>query len=417
MGTAGRIAVVALLVSMLPAGAASATTYKPTRLDDPAPNGCKPANCSLREAITQANKRNGADKVVLAEGTYELEQPEDAADDNSGGDLDVKGPVRIVGKGINGTTVDANGGSRVFSLLRDPAKSLEKMNITGGAGDDGAGVFVGPPKTNSSPARHKLKNLAIQANVAELRGGGVYASLQRLLVSRTTITGNHAPNGGGGMYLAAAENLGYATPPVEIRSSTFSGNTAGVGAGLYADGFNPPEAGFDPRVDVLNSTFAHNIATVSGGGISAIQGGSVYAEHTTVAYNAADSDSSGGGVGGGVHQSTSGVLELDYSLVKENTVGSSGDGPQCAGEIDFKGVITPQGTPGLCTFAPGSTIQGEPEARIGTLNNNGGPTQTIEINADSLANGWRDNAFCPAKDQRGMPRPETDCDAGAFERP
>ena len=416
MGRKACITAATVLVALATAGIADAATYKPTRLNDPVPNGCKPANCSLREAITQANKRKGKDKVVLGVGTYEIEQPEDAADDNSGGDFDVTGPVRIIGKGISATTVDANGGSRVFSLLRDPAKGLEKMNITGGAEDDGAGVFVGPPKTNFSPARHKLKNLVIQGNVAEFRGGGVYASLQRLRISRTTITGNQAPTGGGGMYVASAENSGYATPPVEIRSSTFSGNTGGVGAGLYVDGFNPDKAVNDPRVDVLNSTFALNLATVSGGGMAAIQGGFLAVEHTTVAYNTADVDSSGGGNGGGIYQSTDGFFRLEYSLVKENSVGSSGAGPQCAGDFTFQGVITPQGVPGLCNFEGGSIIQGEPEARIGNLNNNGGPTQTIEINADSSANGWND-VFCPAKDQRGMPRPETDCDAGAFERP
>jgi len=103
--------------------------------------------------------------------------------------------------------------------------------------------------------------------------------------------------------------------------------------------------------------------------------------------------------------------------VKENSVGSSGDGPQCAGSIKFMGVITPQGTPGLCTFEGGSVIQGEVPANIGTITNNGGPTQTIEILQTSLANGWRDDSSCPAKDQRGEPRPQNECDIGAYERP
>ena len=49
---AGCLAAVALLAT---ASAASAVTYRPTRTDDPAPNGCKKKDCSLREAVIAAN--------------------------------------------------------------------------------------------------------------------------------------------------------------------------------------------------------------------------------------------------------------------------------------------------------------------------------------------------------------------------
>ena len=49
---AGCLAAVALLAT---ASAASAATYRPTRTDDPAPNGCKKKNCSLREAVIAGN--------------------------------------------------------------------------------------------------------------------------------------------------------------------------------------------------------------------------------------------------------------------------------------------------------------------------------------------------------------------------
>ena len=396
---------------------AAGDTFRTTRLNDPSAAKCTPVNCSLRGAISAANRHAGPDKVLVGKGTFELTLPETPQNDNAGGDLDVKGAVRIVGKGSSLTTVDANGGSRVFSLLKDPRKILKRMNITGGNAELGGGIFVGPPASDFSPAEHKLKSLVIQGNVATLHGGGIYATLQRMLLSRTTVTGNSAANGGGGMYLGPAAELGAATPPVRIQSSTFSGNTAAIGAGLYLDGANSKDAVFDPRASMLNSTFALNIATVSGGGISSILGAFLGAEHTTVAYNSADSDSSGGGNGGGIYQSTGATLRLEWSLVKENTVGSSGGGPQCAGAIKFIGVITPQGTPGLCTFEPGSVIQGEVAPNIGTLTNNGGPTQTVEILQNSLANGWRDDNFCPAKDQRGEPRPLNECDIGAYERP
>ena len=408
---------VASILSLGLAVPAAGETFRTTRQNDPPAAKCTHTNCSLRGAISAANRHPGPDKVLVGKGVFELTLPETPQNDNAGGDLDVRGAVHIVGKGSSLTTVDANGGSRVFSLLKDPQKSLTHMTITGGNAELGGGIFVGPPATDFSPAVHKLKNLVIQGNGATLYGGGIYGSLQRMTLSRTSITGNSAVNGGGGMYLGAAAHLGYPTPPVQIRSSTFNGNTGGVGAGLYLDGANLGDAVDDPRASMLNSTLAGNIATVSGGGISSIQGALLDAEHTTVAYNMADSDSSGGGNGGGTYQSTSATLDLEYSLVKENTVGSSGAGPQCAGTFKFIGVITPQGTPGLCNFEGGSVIQGETTPNIGSLAYNGGPTQTIEILQDSLANGWRDDNFCPAKDQRGEPRPQNQCDVGAYERP
>jgi len=408
---------VASILSLGLAVPAAGETFRTTRLDDPAAARCTPTNCSLRGAISAANRQAGADKVLLGKGVFELTLPETPENDNAGGDLDVRGAVHIIGKGSSQTTVDANGGSRVFSLLKDPQKSLTHMTITGGSAELGGGIYVGPPATNFSPAVHKLQSLVIQGNGATLYGGGIYGTLQRMKVSRTSITGNSAPSGGGGMYLGAAATSGYFTPPVQIRSSTFNANTGGVGAGLYLDGANLDDAVYDPRAGMQNSTLAGNIATVSGGGISSIQGGALYAEHTTVAYNIADSDSSGGGNGGGTYQSTGATLNLEWSLVKENSVGSSGAGPQCAGTFKFIGVITPQGTPGLCNFEGGSVIQGETTPNIGSLAFNGGPTQTIEISQDSLANGWRDDNFCPPKDQRGEPRPQNECDVGAYERP
>jgi hypothetical protein len=51
---------------------------------------------------------------------------------------------------------------------------------------------------------------------------------------------------------------------------------------------------------------------------------------------------------------------------------------------------------------------------IGPLADNGGPTRTISLKALSPALGYA--TTCPRKDQRGMERPDSGCDSGAFER-
>lgn len=404
----------ALALVLIAASSAEAATYKPTRFDDPRPGQCKERNCSLREAISKARSHPGKDKIVLRTGTYDIARPETPADDNAGGDFDLKGAIRVTGKGAGMTIVDGNGVSGVFSILGDAPKTLEKLTVTGGSADAGAGVFVGPAGSNFIETTQKLRRLVIEANVAGTSGGGIHTSSQVVGVSRVTLRANHAPLGGG-IYVASAATSPSGTPPLKIIASTLSSNTAALGGGLYLDGQNPAGLDRDPRASVDNSTFSNNVATVSGGGIAAILGAQLDASHVTVAYNGADSDGSGGGIGGGIYQSSDASFSIEQALVKENAVGASGDGPQCGGAFRFQGVITPQGG-SSCSFTGGSIIQGETQLRIGVLADNGGPTQTIEILSDSLANGFVDSCFL-TKDQRGVARPAADCDAGAYERP
>jgi hypothetical protein len=58
------------------------------------------------------------------------------------------------------------------------------------------------------------------------------------------------------------------------------------------------------------------------------------------------------------------------------------------------------------------------DPRLGPLHNNGGPTQTLALLADSPAIGHADNAKAPSTDQRGFTRVDEageTTDIGAFE--
>src|SRR5688500_16535481 len=65
-----RLAATILLAFAVPA--AHGATFVVTRTDDPAPNGCLPADCSLREAVDAANALGGADRIELPAGTFTL---------------------------------------------------------------------------------------------------------------------------------------------------------------------------------------------------------------------------------------------------------------------------------------------------------------------------------------------------------
>jgi hypothetical protein len=53
--TGAACAAVATALLALCAGPASAATLTPTRTDDPPPDGCAPEDCSLREAVEEAD--------------------------------------------------------------------------------------------------------------------------------------------------------------------------------------------------------------------------------------------------------------------------------------------------------------------------------------------------------------------------
>jgi hypothetical protein len=205
---------------------------------------------------------------------------------------------------------------------------------------------------------------------------------------------------------------GLTETKTRIVASTLNGNYAALGAGVYADGFHPNPGSFSnkPIVELVNSTVSGNFATVSGGGIASIQGSTVTADNSTIAYNGSDIDHSGGGSGGGVFQSSGATATLSDSIVAANTHGATGDGANCAGTVGFTETVLGNQPGTACT--PSGTYLGTDSPLIGSLADNGGPTQTVKLLSGSPAIGYA--AGCPKRDQRGKLRP-ANCDAGAFE--
>ncbi|MEM6576564.1 MAG: hypothetical protein AAF736_19985, partial [Pseudomonadota bacterium] len=80
------------LLSALAAGLIFTTTtlgatFSVTRTDDPLPDGCAVADCSLREAITDANTTVASDDINVPPGTYLIDLV--GNDTLETGDLDI----------------------------------------------------------------------------------------------------------------------------------------------------------------------------------------------------------------------------------------------------------------------------------------------------------------------------------------
>lgn len=324
---AGCLAAVALLAT---ASAASAVTYRPTRTDDPAPNGCKKKDCSLREAVIAANDARGG-KIVLRPGKrYVLTRK--GAGENAGltGDLDVSLGVEpfdvslgieVRTKGQRGpmATIDANGIDRVF----DGSPTLDRVilrdghaRVTAGDKGDGGAVRGYPTVTDSRFIK----------NTADARGGAIYFSRGPSAISRTTLKGNNAAGDGGAVYFLQACNgpenhfeftrsramhnsaggdggAIFSYCGLRLRRSYIGDNSArGAGGGIFSPGSTiPPEATTpDPSewgssVFMYQSTLAGNRARNFGGGLALNGGSGATIFLSTVSGNS--TTASGGGIG------------------------------------------------------------------------------------------------------------------------
>ena len=161
--------VLILIAALLPLAAlqspATAATFTVTRTDDPAPGGCSTSDCSLREAISAANNHAGPDTVKLGASAYFIEI---AGDDNANqeGDLDIKGPLKIVGAGKTQTFIDGNDLDRVIHIIAPATVTFSGLTIENGlASGAGGGILNGASLT--------LKNVSVRDNDTSSSGGGI----------------------------------------------------------------------------------------------------------------------------------------------------------------------------------------------------------------------------------------------------
>ena len=399
--SAAVLAVVALLFAAAPA---LATTFTPTRRDDPIPDACKPHDCSLREAITAANNRAGPDVVRVPKGHYKLSLPDTGSDDNSDGDLDVIDAVTISGAGTHKTIIDGQHVSGVFAFLTFSPHSMNHLTVKGGSNPAGAGggILVGP-------SRLTLNKLRITGNSAPY-GGGISGVATPLILKNSTLDHNTASLTGGGADVAPGA---VAIPRAVIKDTTFTENSASEGGAVANDGTSR-FGGFDDKPAKLvieNSTVDGNSASANGGGIATAAGSTTSIKNASVAFNVSDSDASGGGNGGGIFQSAA-TFSVDNSILAENSTGATGTDDQCSGTFDGRrnALTTPTG----CTSFPSRANAVVGNLHLGHFGSHGGPTQTLSLKRGSAALSLARD--CPSKDQRGVARKHRRCDAGAFER-
>ncbi len=207
-----------LLVGVLLAKPAHAKTFAVNSTNHPGSGVCDVAECTLKEAINEANTNAESDTIGFASGLggeidltaatggFFIQNDTPAVD---AVDVRIKGPR-------GGLTIDGNGQARVF-LIQAPTSqtsgaanaAIDGLTIKNGDSGSGGGIFNG--------GTLNLTNSTVSGNSATSGGGILNAGTGTLNLTNSTVSGNSATNSGGGIL-----NGGDAT----LANTIVAGNSA-----------------------------------------------------------------------------------------------------------------------------------------------------------------------------------------------
>ncbi|MBX7102691.1 MAG: right-handed parallel beta-helix repeat-containing protein [Gemmataceae bacterium] len=396
---------------------------------------------SLREAIARSNGYGSPDTITFDPTVFATQK----TISNVNGEYVVADAVTITGP-ANRVVLDAKQTGRVMTIAAPNIGNLvaiSNINFTNGkitgTGNRGGGIFIEDESVT-------LTNVTVSNNTSDGTGGGIYirgntfptnpgsltivdsvvqnnASIGdpalgfrigsgggisidlagKLVMQRTTVSGNTARGQGGGVYFVTSGTLdmqsslltgnrasgtlgggglyfyGTVVGSAKITNTTISGNTAtaGPGGGIALQDFNTPGS----VLEVFNSTITNNSA-VDGGGISRSGGTSLTPLSMTSTIVAKNTASSGTGpdlfLNGDVITSVNSLIGVEDSGGFFQSVNSKNN------------LVGTAATP--------------LDPLLGPLANNGGPTLTHALLTGSAAIDTGVNTTVPlTSDQRGSP--------------
>ncbi len=350
------------------------------------------------------------------------------------------------GGAASGGGVYVAGGS--LTLVNATLSGNQAIGGPGGAGGTGGtGGFGAATNSLGLPVGKTAGNGGSGGQAGPGNGGGIFLAGGKVILYASTLNANLAQGGKGG-----AGGVGGDGPIAALGSGSslgFGSSSLGFGSGGGSSGFGS-SSGFGGGGNAVNSAGAGgnggNGRTGEGGGIY-VSGGAFTLIDDTVAGNIAEAGASGsagqggkagtgkltGGSGaagnpgdsyGGGLYVNGGTVKLENSTVALNTQEGTGSGGGAVvqssgtvtavstlfgdnGSVDFSGNIT--ATDSLFQTAPingtlsgsGNLVGVNPLLEANGLQNNGGPTETIALQALSPAIGKGANPENLFADQRG----------------
>lgn len=330
-----------------------------TKVDDTADGICNAADCSLREAVRQANACPGPQTIQLPAGAYRLTHLGAGEDAALTGDLDITDDLTILGEGA--PSIHGEDDDRTIEIFSPATVVIDSVILTDGAASEGSAVYNRGDLT--------LRNSLVNNNVAVVppgggtvtgalanegtltlvdtqvfdNQGGFGAGVHNLSGSSFDMVGgvirfNDAGSAGGGLWVSE-------TSTARLDNVTIEGNTAvGDGAGIANMG----------SLEVLDSEILENDAGQHGGGLwtgfgsvtsllntpvegntAEMEGGGIFNKGDLTLSEVGLNRNSAGVVGGGLVNDASGVANVGNSNINENESATQAGGVFNDGELNF----------------------------------------------------------------------------------
>ncbi|MCP5303552.1 MAG: tandem-95 repeat protein [Pseudomonadales bacterium] len=339
---------------------------------------------SLREAIIATNNTAGQDTIFLSSGTYTLMIAGSGENAAATGDLDILQNLTLIGTGASSTIVNATGlNDRVFEVSGTGTSAyFSGITVTGGNISNGGGILA-----NGSTSLTLWDSVIANNTTTSTTGGGLYTSGTTFL-NNVTVSGNSGASGAGI----------YSNNTLVISNSTIAANTgSNQGAGIWSSGSNA-------NLTLINTTISGNSNSGNGGGLYNGQAATLI--NVTIAGNTANQ---GGGIFRGAGNVTTTLLN---TIVAGNTATGTNPNPDISGAVTSLGNNIIGNTTGNSGWV--ASDQQNVNPLLNTLANNGGATQTMSLQAGSLAINAGSATNAPVVDQRGYFR-DASYDIGAYE--
>ncbi len=311
--------------------------------------------------------------------------------------------------------------TRVFKINSTASPILlDSLVISDGYGASSPGIYINTIPTVTTT----IRNCVVTRNYAyggSSIGGAISCGLGPALIQNSTISNNYAFGPGGGIFAAGS---------LIVSNCRISGNYGyAKGGGIFIDGG-------DALIE--DSTIAENSTNLYGGGIhlsshsgsltvngssfvgnSAVQGAGIYNDSRPVTLNNCTFTLNTAGVFGGAIYHYNNTLNVNNCTIVGNTAGSStgGGGIYNALSLVLKNSVVVGNTSNISppsnyyALVGNNLVSGDPH--LAPLGNYGGPTQTMPPLPDSAAINTGGTSSL-ATDQRGFPRNGA-CDIGATE--
>ena len=337
-----------------------------------------------------------------------------ASSTGGGGIVNYNGKLTLIDSQVNGNTAAVVGGG----IINEGEMTIKNSTVSDNDAHYSSGGIA-----NSSLGTLNIIDSEVSGNTGYSHGGGI-SNRGVMTITNSTVSDNwttsvqesqDSARAGGGIYNSGDTN---------IMNSTISGNQTPLsGGGIRNYG----------GINLINSTISGNQADVSGGGIYNHASGTLEARNATIVGNTANADGIGVSSNGGGIKNAGGTVNMFNTILALNIHAIESGGFLTAVDDDCNGTLNQLSyslltTTTGCTFTNDNSITGQ-NPKLESLADNGGPTQTHALKADSLAidaghpNGCKDTqANDLTTDQRGEGRPfdgDLDgaavCDMGAYE--